>query len=635
MAFSGQKIPLAHNAIQEFVMTRTPKHNGIYPILNLIVLLIQKPVLLVVFTEPIAQIKKDLSNKKSKSRGWVHSLQTHKRLKSRFDEIIAKQLSDDKKDDDWLIKIPVSDENDELTEKELLGIFYLHAEYISEDNEDNLNPSVSLDIEETDISSLSRLDLKLIRSLILSITQHSSERQNHALHLNHLVNYWETKSTSYWPSEGKGIPKQFGTKQKVPDVDITIDNVEANLAPIIQEVEYTYRELRGGEPGDYSLKTRDDAGAPLIWSRQRELKRKLDAKIPVINIPSPPTIAFFMQVRMPSKSLNKNQQSYKIVPIVPPSQCKDIAAALIIGIENNEDYDAEKHAIEYLDQIGVTGSKTLVESHSIDDIANAMHEALNIKKFLKEKGEHSITYPTFISGLATFLESRPCSRTDRVLFGSNALNEQKEKDDEPDMCFIKPTSISGFPFVALATKTSTKNGKNDTVPFDQWYYNYTFHLGIIRRWVSRRLRFASEKSYLDAITRETKESLKEHAKRIDIDSKHYEIVVNEIWYDDVSARFKAITQTLPFALVRVELNMAVAKRAQEQSLEGYDFIPDSQSFMISDLVFYFTVQQNPYFSRKLVKNDRYFIKPHKIKRAIQEGYNQANHHWSHLGVLDS
>jgi hypothetical protein len=281
----------------------------------------------------------------------------------------------------------------------------------------------------------------------------------------------------------------------------------------------------------------------------------------------------------------------------------------------------------YLEQLEVDGA-SLDPLPGKKELASMMAEAMKIESFLRRRFYHSMTYLSFSSGLAVFADAHPCSRCDRFAYGPDFLAEP----DGHDTAFVKATMISGFPFLAFVTKTRAHVRRTDEpARFDSFYYNYTFQMGVIRRWASRRIRIAMAQSYYQEIGRAVEGVLWTHSRPV-AGGNRYGVSINPVAFDELNDALARVAKAIPFAQVHVEQSWSTARTRQLKAMPQAGCDPDLQSFWVFNLKFYFWFEPNNYYTRKFINSDWRFLKRRSVQRAIQDAVTRLKSRWSLIPV---
>jgi len=630
-----QRETIIREAIIEFTLTRNVKAYGLYSILNLIVLLLQKPVALVVFSESVVKSRQQ----NAESLGtlpWVHSLRSFSGLSDKCDEDIRKRLADPKQDFDWIIEI--GDKSaDEIKQQQCgitLGILYLDLRFTETETSQSANlrgAGARVDIQETKLRLLNPRDMNRVRRVFHSIASYSTSRQNGEMdfpQLRHLCRYWKQAcgEVSLFPNVSAGI--------KEAQAGFDIGSLMPVLDPLIEEVDNFYMRIRGGRPGEFTEHPEELSSAPLLWARDREARENQQGR-------RPPTIAFYLHLKAPH-SLDESGQElpeagYRIVPIVTKGIALDLAATVLDYLQNSSASgrakESEHEVRAYLEQLGVSdwSSRQLT---NLEDLANGILEATAIENFVGRQAYHSFTYPAFASGISMFTPAFAASRCDRVAYGPDFLQEPRGRD----VAFVKPTNVSGFCLVAFVTKTradiswdtetsadiSWDGSAGDAeqtgrAEFDTFYYNYMFQVGVIRRRLSSYIRSAMHRTYLIAV--EEIVALHLDKARVRLTSKggnEYMAHLNKNWLTETNRGLERICQALPFALTR---------------LTEHDVSQADAQVNVFGREFGIELRANPFFGRKLiVANDRDYLKPEPVAKAIGRAIEDRARAWTGLEV---
>jgi hypothetical protein len=596
--FRDQRVPLIHDAMHSFVVTQVKRRSyALYPLLNLIVLLVQKPLLLVIFKKELGKV----SHVPGEDCGWVHSLRYPLRLKNKLDARIGEHLADlSNTRERWIIDLSTPRESAAaIDDMYAVGLFYLDLKHKPGKADDPLPSRAGdiLDADSTDISFLIPGDMRLVVDLFASLRAYeSTSNEDGFSHLRHVAHYWcVTREKA-----GSLFDRPHDDASRIVKA-IEVDDLERILKPVLDEIDAIYQELRGGTPGDFSDAS-VTGGASILWSRNRDsLKRRTGIR--------PPTLALYMQLRVPFIEAGGGYQpekGYRIVPIVTEAICKDLAAVLIDYVKNGGSTEA---ALAYLTEMGMANARPELFASS-DRLASAMSSAMSIRSFLGRQYFHSMTYPAFSSGISMFVEARAHSRADLVSYGPTFLKER-----DCDTAFIKPTLISGFPFVTFMTKTRARIGHGDAQDFDTFYYNHTFQMGILRRWMSKRIRTATESAFVEEIVRLTRTALTRHWF-LSLHKGTYRLNFAEEWVADLNGELDRLAQALPYA--RVQVTRAVANARSEQPCGN--FKGTGQCFEVLTKPVYFWFGRNDYYHRKLIDDDLAFVRPQRIQAAFRKGY---------------
>ena len=620
MAFKDQRVTFIHQALHEFVLTRTPSQTGLYPLLSLLVLLIQKPLLLVLFTKPL----RDVDPVHSDECGWVHSLRFPESLKSAFDQRIAELLLDREDTGKAWIFDPMKEvpekERHELKEAEnihAVGVFYLNINSgprSSPQVDDKREPGAGqgLTIKST-IETLCSADQKLIRALFSSIANHT--HKDRRPHLHDIVNFSQQAVAACGALFSRSSEVQEHSPQYPGrDIqDLTPVQLATMLQPIEKEIDQIYRDLRGGEADitDDDFDPSKDAGAKLLWSRYRQAKKAGHGI-------RPPTIAFYMQVRSPlleNVSNERPERGYRIVPIVTRTIARDLAFTLKDNLGRTQTAD---DVLNYLREIGVP-EPTLDLVLEVDKLAEAIYKASSIESYLSEQYYHSFTYLAFSSGIATFTPAMPASRCDRVAYGPDFLAEIDDVQNERDTAFTKVVTISGFPFIGIVTKTRASIERKAKPEFGPYYFNIQFHLGIIRRWVSRRLRSSVERAYITRVEASiiaglTPPGMKIRTVNAGANEKVY---LPQDWCERLNRMLDEAAQAMPYARIKLAF-----KGAKMDIPEHY------QEIVLKDLTIFFWRERNSYFSRKLIDSDLNYLKAYKLEQCMKSALTAVEVLWS-------
>ncbi len=626
--FADQRVTLIHAAMHEFVISRKARAYGLYSLLNLTVLLIQKPVLLVVFKKRPEEAGRT-SLKTDQDSDWLHTLRYPSELKKKFDSEIAERLGRPDTFGEWIIPLPKASRLDspKVDRMYALGVFYLnlgygHDERYSRDNRYK-NAGDRLDPAKTYLEYLNRSDREQISRLYASIAQHqtrSSHGQKDFSHLRHIARYWVFAREDPKLLFPKQKP-QFESRVK----DIGTEELAKILEPLLNEIDAMYTEMRGGKPGKFDLQTEDESSAPILWSRHRE---SLASGHGI----RPPTIAFFLHLRapvIPGDNANEDvEHGYRIVPVATPAICLDLAAVLLDYVEQRAKKGlraknaAEREVLGYLAQLGIKKpSSEMMETTNI--LASAIHEAMKIERFLGQQFFHSMTYPAFSSGISTFAPAKACSRCDRVAYGPDFL----EEDGGQDTAFVKPTLVSGFPLVSFVTKTRTDIANRTSSDFETFYYNYVFQVGVIRRRASRRIRQAVQQAYLDAIGDALWAELNASFDRFDSvdEGKTVDVLLTRGWIERLNRRLDEIAQAMPYAMVQIH------RIGTEENIG----VSASNLFVIFDTALVINLSENKYYGRKLIENDSDYLKEDRVVRALTRALDSVRQEWAEMVKRDS
>lgn len=603
--FSDQKITLVHAAIMEFLVTRRPSVYGLYPILNLIALYIQKPVLLVVFKRSL--IKEKLVD--GLTVDWVHSLPYPLSIKKQFDSTINELLNKASKKDlgKWVIDFSQieTDFSGICDDIPSLGILYFHQVFEDESTstlDKRRKDAGSFLSKESKLDFLDERDIEEVIDLFSSIVNYRSSEKKDQIHLRYLADYWsqvggQEESLFQRAADDKKNKMETGNVLE----KTSIEQIVEILKPVLKEVDAIYREVRGGEPGLFDEKLPDDAGAPMLWARHRE---SMEAGRGV----RPPTIAFFLQLRAPSAdSVVKDhpEHGYRIVPVVTKSMCMDTAGMLLDHISRKGDVESVR---EYLRQLEIDPDE--VNLNSVPELADSIYAAMRVENFLKWQYFHSVTYTAFSSGISTFTQAKAASKCDRIAYGTDFFAE-----NGADTAFLKTSLVSGFPFITFMTKTRVKIGKEDEAAFSPFYFTYNFHTGIVWRWASRRIRRSMERAYTDGAGRALEEALIQSSGKVRKDSRSqfgFHVIILKNWHIALNVQLDRLAQAMPFAKICVSL--------EEEST-------DSEYFEFLGYKIYFRLERNKYYNRKLIDNDLLYIKPHKIKNSFEIAIGRAEDIW--------
>ncbi|WP_288132414.1 hypothetical protein [Accumulibacter sp.] len=623
------RLSLVHSEIIEFVMTHKLRTFGLYPLLNFIPLLLQKPTLLVVFkARPHVGIA---------STAWAHTMRaphgrskTHvsKSLSDKLDRQIAALLADESTYSRWLVQFDsVKHRDGRSSDIYALGALHLSIAYRTATG----SPSEqALDPDATQANFLSRQDFMRLQALVARIHAYQEppttpNMPGDRTHLRHIARYWEeardrggidelftAQSGRVWADPGEAA-KAAGSEFDLPTL----------LAPVFSEIEAIYRDLRGGRPGSFdSFSSSTEAGAPLLWSRHRESLARGDGW-------RPPTIAFYLQVRAPPIGPEMKPRGFRIVPVATQSMCLDEAAVILEYIKRSKNKrQAKRKTLEFLTSLGVADpAETMLET--TEALSKVLLEATSLKHFLGAvEVFNTNTYPAFLSGISTFTKAQPCSRADRFAYGPDFLREP----NNIDTAFIKPTLVSGFPYIAIVTKTRSGIDPEDQSEFHTFHYNYIFQTGIIRRWISRRIRSAVETAYLNQVSSVfTKTLLSKTEVIIFEDAKDrrvkwkYRPEQNSLWIDEINNRLELVGQAFPYAIIQIH----------HISLKEWSESPSKTTFELFGHYFECRFTRNNYYFRKLIDNDPGFMRESKVMDAVDRALKQAKTVWSQrIGHLE-
>lgn len=641
--FEDSRVTLIHSEMMEFVMTHKQKSFGLYPMLNLIALLIQKPLLLVVFrNKPHPGID---------PADWTHSLRapaggtelrtrlnqgpTAQTRSQRLDAYVNSLLADEGTYDDWLVEFQPAARRTSTDKPPYniwaLGVLYLdikHKEDTQGQGKKKIEYGNCIDPDNTQARLLAKADLALVRQLRDSLwgftTEPEAWSENQApdrSHYRHVARYWQDTRDGTDKDRQAGKAIFFDRTTAAPNGEIagiSAKELRQLLKPVFREIDAIYRDLRGGVPGEFQgFSSRSEAGAPLIWSRHREAQARAKDDW------RPPTIGFYMQVRAPG--LNpKAKSGYRIIPIATRSMCLDEAAILLQRIKNSP---AQKAGVlQFLADLGIS-EKKIADNHDnwLSDkakLAEVMAEATSLDAYLKGHHQHSNTYPAFLSGISTFTNAKPSGKCDRFAYGPEFL----EEEGKLDTVFVKPTLVSGFPYISFTTKTRSNISLTDReadqpVSFDTFYYNFIFQAGIVRRWISRRLRSAVEDAYLQAIQEAFAEELQDRCEVVIADGS-WGVRPSIDWISKINKRLDKVSQAFPYALIQISSEGEATSSeldAQEKTMERFFLF--GQKFKCERL-------RNNYYGRKLIDDDKSFMKKEKVYRSIKSAISSAEERWS-------
>ncbi|MEQ8694281.1 MAG: hypothetical protein RIC85_03015 [Gammaproteobacteria bacterium] len=619
--FQQQQVTLIHAALHEFILSRPVAAYGLYPVLNLIMLLIQKPILLVVFDQPIDEADGIRRNTKE-GFGWLHTFRYPKAIREKFNREIEKRLPFSAEDSNWLIKLP--GQEDSLGGRDPqkmygLGVFYIQLEQINAHRRESSLSMVEprLRADSIFLEPLNDEDFGRLTALFSSLRNISPQKKNpNHTHLRHLSKYWS------FARDGVDLFPPREKKNTVPKVTVTVEEALQILSPVLQEIDLIYRELRGGKAGNFDITPDTESAAPLLWARHQEA---LAAGQGI----RPPTLAFFLHLRTPAKSAGSERSGYRIVPIATDSICQDLAEVICdfwrrAARKNQSDRKKARADIEaYLTKLEVPNSTTV----SLTDnrkLAQSIAEAVKIETFLDDRLYDSMTYPAFSSGISMFAPAAPASRCDFVAYGPNFLSE-----GEHDTAYIKPTLVAGFPFISVVTKTRGDPSNSGSVDFDHFYYNYVFHCGVIRRRVSKRVRQALHRTYLQNITRALRDEAIASKRRFepvyeagapaDAAPLGMRVVFKRGFLERVKAKFDKIAQILPYALIEIGPILAPPDNSKYEAGRG--------AVSMFGGTFWFRLMRNRYYDRKMIINESYFLKEHQVQEALVRGEKAAEEHW--------
>lgn len=609
---------LIHADIHEYVLTRRPLMYGLHPLLNELSLLLQKPLLFVVFTKPLDQIDK---TEYSDSCGWEHSFSRPKELRERFNKKVIGFLENlDKNKNSWVLDTGKADieVGEETRDVYALGIFYLHlvledgvATSMGSDERKNCGKELSA---KSDFVELQPEDLSQVQTLFREITRRRDEKgtRSHKRRINTYLSACVDQSHSIFSSkENKDYnPDQIGAGLKI-DADALVHF----LKPILQGVDDIYRDLRGGTPGDYDLDTSVNSGSPVIWGRHRE---SLGEKTGI----RPPNISFYLYLRAPKDS----EHYYRITPLVTESMCKDHAGVFFRLLQAGT--ATRKELITYLLQLGVERpTPEMFETQAM--LADTLKEATKLENYLGDTAFNSLAFPAFASSFAMFLRSRPISKCDRMAYGPDFLAEEGGNDT----AFIIPTLVSGFPFIAISTKSRIPLGRGpDVYPnFDTFEYNRIFLQGVARHRAIRQLRAVVKKAYLtglkDAIVRNlysfnSENEVYSFSYRAPYNPREagiaYEVVIAPGWDLRINRDFDLLAQAIPFGRVKLELLEAAPPVGTA----------DGRTIRFVDHYLIISISQNPYFKHKLINDDGMFLKMKDINQVFEEAFTELDKIWT-------
>ena len=441
------RIALIHSAIMEFITTNAPDRGQIFPILNRILLLVQKPLVFVLFRG---------DGKRN------HTILFPAALRVKVNEFIDRNLTDS---EGWII--PIGDSHQ-------LGVLHVGFEFIRPFEDTRADRVGRIDTKRTSVSKLSHEDFNLISELFDSLNSQSDQMRG----------FFLREWIAFEDVAAEQAPEYL--TRVLPQKSLKPEDVEVVLRPIWREVDLLYREFRGGQPGDFSANS-PPPGAPVLWRRRFQ---NADGG------PRPPTIAFYAKLRSPNGY-------FSTVPIITRAQCDDEAAMLFYyGQERRDDI------LEYLHQLNISKkdarealAKALVKDSwkPLSDVILAACGMASMLARSEKSRRYSSTYPAFQSGISTFVDAKANTIRDRFCYGPDFLAEQNRGEPTNDTAFHKPTMVAGYPLFVCTTKTRTGCGLEDIVDFDSFYYNYSFQMGVVTKRLSRRLRRVCENTYLDQV----------------------------------------------------------------------------------------------------------------------------------------
>ena len=649
---------LVHSSLHEFVMSHRPGDTGLYPLLNHIILTVQRPVLLVVFKRPVAEVIKNPNLR----NGWVHSFPYPNTLREKLDKEIERRLKMPKASRAlWIFEVEgiecdrIRPENNLTAEMYGIGILYLHIGFRKEGSAGLAFGASQRD--EPLLEPLQKSDRRFVSGLFESIQKHEANSiPSYKLHFHHISHYWVHARDSEKRSVKRSV---FDIDHKVSK-DSTTDLIDENdvqrfLRPVFQEIDAIYRELRGGEPGKYEaydkeikqmrrFNTRTEAGVSMLFSRHREAQSSEEGGI------RSPTIAFFLKLRLPMKNRRKGtKEGFRIVPIVTRAMAQDLAAVLVDYrnrqlVKNSERTNGrklnEKFDKEFRNYLLQMNAEVPPEKYTDDEaISERIFEGLQVTNFLKDQAHHSITFPAFSSGLMTFLPAKSCSIVDRYAIGPSTFLL-----DEKDAAFIKPIFVSGSAVAAVMTKSRTDLSRGKKQNFDACYYNYSFYRAVIGRLLSRRIRRAMSEAYLRDVSSVVFDKLttEGYGLELKVDQKGKKTVFfdDSMWSESVNVSLRQLAQVFPFAKIILTFNDEEAF-AGSAEMGGFRFdlqnlgairsgepVPD-----VPNLFFY--IANNDYYSRKLVAADERFLGLRAVKSTLINALGAARHYWRQHDKLKS
>lgn len=603
---------LVHSALYEWVTTRSPRNYGVNPLLNLLTLYIQKPLLFVYFNRPVGRIE----SIRSDDCGWYHSFQYPQYLRECLDYQVRCLLSTPAKNGDWIVEPPLWGGRVASEEFAQFGVLRLQLKY------KDSPMGGGLAISTTSIAEpLSADDFAKVKFLFDDISSFDSWKGSQKAHARHLTKYiyqgLKIGNSPFHPPIGGAYGSDKHSK-RLPLSTQTVSGISKSLRPICRIIDNVYKDIRGGVPGDYDISTTVDSGASLIWSRHRESQVKRHGSIEH----RPPNLSFFMQIRAPSirehdESHGKTEKGYRIVPIVTEAMLKDMAA--LFSHHYKRGYIKSEDLMDYLVKLGV---EELPGSEDLDGrletstgIIELLQEATDISEFVGDKYYHSFTYPAFSSGLASLVPCDPCSRCDVFCNGPEYLSEPNGLDT----AFVVPIYVSRFVSVVVVSKTRIDLKRNSPSTFETFEYNYIFMQGIIKQRIERRIRSDMLRAYLLAV----EDAIVDSACS-GIDPETGLESVSKAEFDWVALDGRKIDSSDSPEEVRSELNVELDrfwwKRANNALRKLAELMPFAQITILEDsgrfdshhklktlvLVehrYYVSLRQNPYYTRKVLVSD--------------------------------
>ena len=562
--------------------------------------------------------------------------------KARFDAEIGKRLLNPEQHppSEWIIDLPDVPRQGPLSGVDRLyslGILYLKTVF----DDDRRYPNdprcqmsgQALNLEKSNLEELNPADFAMVGRLVQSVSQYVSVDafgEPDCSHLRHIARWWV-----YTRDDIDFFPQRDDDSEEIPQ-GVGIDDLCDTLKPLLDEIDSIYQELRGGQPGHFDKTTGapEYCSAPLLWSRHRESKARKTGD-------RPPTIALFLHVRAPITRVGNEEgpleYGYRILPIVTESIAKDLAAVILdykkYKTKNGRGEEATQDIFTYLEELGVANPNRL-QIENVEILSSTILDATQPRTFLGKQFYHSSSYPAFSSGISTFVKAQACSRCDLIAYGPEFLKEPGGFDT----AFIKPTLVSGFPFISFVTKTradidnSTPKLEDGGVKargvessahslFDAFYYNYTFQTGVIRRRLSTRVRRAVLDTYLKGLAEAFSAELTESAQSLFQDSDTaqgtYKVSIKPGWLSRVNSRFDRLAQQLPYAkVVLISLD-------QYKKNDGSDgtFLEIFQSH------YFVRLKQNKYYDRKLIINDGIYLKADRIATTLEKAAREKTREW--------
>lgn len=629
------KNTLICSAMHEFVMTRSPRAYAIHPLLGLLALRLQKPLLFVLFKE----LPHKANPEYSETGDWIHSFQRSDDFLKKFNENVSDYIttvtSSFKENPDlayggdgqkWFIPFPAHN-NPALKG---IGVFYIHFVTTEESVSDGgYRARYFFSLKETKIYPLIKEDFDALKCLFDTLVSHRTrltaeiDEFTYWYHIESFLNACVKNGHAFFPKQGI-VPESKKESNKDSENVTTVDpaTYKRVLDPIFDGLDRIYESMRGSQLdiGNPGIDTLEESGAPIVLARHREAtneqyNQQTNNKRPGIR---PPNIAFYIYLRKPNQ--DKDDQ-FRIVPVLTKTMCHDLSMVYWDHLQRGT--ITRDELVAFLTQLEVKNPERKIKS--FNDLRDAIDNATSIKKFLDDHYHISFTYPAFCSGVPTFLTPEPASLCDRLFYGGDCLREEGGES-----AFITPITVSGFPFLSIITKTRAKlewdeNDDGERFDYETFDACWLFLQGVIRRSLYR-IRRLIRTTYLNQFEQIIYIVYEEHARPIiPLDSSepnpNYKYVyVLDTVKDALNLHTQQLAQILPFAKLVIS----------EHHSDGQPGIP---LFKEEDGLFIHKETNEYFLPRKISKHDDLIhLKDEDLEEAKNRAFDRLDKHWSNVAV---